>query len=111
MHLLYDLVGFERSVVIASILGAAFAKGAAILLLGTAVSMLARGASAAARHMVWTLTLGGALVVPVVSAVVPRWKLPVAFWPSSEAIMPVAADELSVPESLTGASSNAVLAL
>ena len=33
MHL-YDLVGFERSVMIASILGAAFAKGAAILLLG-----------------------------------------------------------------------------
>ena len=110
MHL-YDLVGFERSVAIASILAATFVKGAAILLLGTACSMLARGASAATRHMLWTLTLGGALVVPLVSAVVPRWTLSVAFWPFPEAGIPAAADELSVPASLTGASSNAVLAL
>ncbi len=110
MHL-YDLVGSEPIAAIASVLAATFVKGTAILLLGTACAMLARGASAATRHMIWTLTLGGALVVPAMSAVVPRWSLPVRFWPFPGAELPVATDELTVPAALTGASSNAVLAL
>jgi beta-lactamase regulating signal transducer with metallopeptidase domain len=107
----YDLVGSDRSAAIASVLAAMFVKGTAILLLGTAGSMLARGASAAARHMIWTLTLGGALIVPVLSAVVPRWSLPVAFWPFPRPNTALTADALTVPPALTGASSNAVLAL
>ena len=110
MHL-YDLVGSERTAAIASVLAATFVKGSAILLLGTACSLLARGASAATRHMIWTLTLGGALVVPIVSAVVPRLTVPIGFWPSLQPEVAIVADELSVPAALTGASTNAVLAL
>ena len=110
MHL-YDLVGSDRFAAIASVLAATFVKGTAILLLGTACSLLARGASAATRHMIWTLTLGGALVVPAVSAVVPRWTVPVGFWPFARPELANSTHELSVPAALTGASSNAVLAL
>ena len=110
MHF-YDLVGSERTAAIASVLAATFMKGTAILLLGTVCSLLARGASAATRHMIWTLTLGGALVVPIVSALVPRWDVPVAHWPFPRPGQAVVANELSVPAALTGASSNAVLSL
>jgi hypothetical protein len=110
MHL-YDLVGSERTVAIASVLAATFVKGTAVLLLGTACSLLARGASAATRHMIWTLALGGALVVPIVSAVVPRWTVRVGFWPFARPELAIVADELHVPAALTGASSNVVLAL
>jgi beta-lactamase regulating signal transducer with metallopeptidase domain len=61
-------------------LGAIVAKTTAVLLLGTAISMFARGASAATRHMIWTLTLAGGLAVPVVAAFAPRWNVPVPRW-------------------------------
>jgi len=108
---LYDLVGSDRAAAIASVLAGTFVKGTAILLLGTACALLTRGTSAATRHMIWTLTLGGALVIPIVSAVVPRWTVPVGFWPFPRPELGIVPDELSVPAALTGASSNAVLAL
>jgi len=92
-------------------LAAALLKGTVILVLGTVCSLLARGASAAARHMIWTLALGGALAVPVIGAVVPRWPLRVGFWPFATPDVAVVADGLTVPAALTGASTNAVLAL
>src|SRR5678815_3150995 len=73
--------------------------------------MLARGATAASRHMIWTLTLGGALAVPVISAIVPRWTLHVGFWPFTAREVPTVITELTVPAALTSASTNAVLAL
>src|SRR5262249_26927486 len=35
-----------------------------------------RRASASARHLVWTLGLAGALAVPMLSMMTPRWELP-----------------------------------
>jgi beta-lactamase regulating signal transducer with metallopeptidase domain len=45
--------------------------------LGTA---LLRRTSAATRHFVWVLAIVGALALPVVTAVVPRWETPVLDW-------------------------------
>jgi len=61
--------------------------------------------------MIWTLTLGGALAVPVISAIVPRWTLHVGFWPFTAHEVPAVITELTVPAALTSASTNAVLAL
>jgi HEAT repeat protein/beta-lactamase regulating signal transducer with metallopeptidase domain len=51
----------------------------ATVLLGVAgVATLALGrASAAMRHLVWTLAIGSALLLPVLSAALPRWQLPI----------------------------------
>ena len=78
---LNDFARAEYLVAFAPVVAAALLKGAVILVLGTVCSMMARGATAASRHMIWTLTLGGALAVPVISAIVPRWTLHVGFWP------------------------------
>jgi len=111
---LSDFAQAEHLAALVPAVAGALLKGMVILVLGTVCSILARGASAAARHMIWTLTLGGALAVPVVSAVVPRWTLRVGFWPFAGPevpAVPVVASRLTVPAALTGASTNAVLAL
>ena len=48
------------------------------ILLGAAaiISLSLRRASAAARHMVWTFALCGAVVLPALSMALPRWQLP-----------------------------------
>ena len=108
---LSDFARVEQLTALVPAVASALLKGTVILVLGTVCSVLARGASAAARHMIWMLTLGGALAVPVVSAFVPRWTLRVGFWPFAASEVPVAASRLTVPAALTGASTNAVLAL
>ena len=45
-------------------------------LAGLATLVLGR-ASAAVRHLVWTLALTSALVLPVLSVALPRWQLPI----------------------------------
>ena len=45
-------------------------------LAGLATVVLGR-ASAAVRHLVWTLALTSALVLPVLSIALPRWQLPI----------------------------------
>ena len=40
-------------------------------------SLLLRRRSAAARHMIWTLALVSALVLPALSIALPRWQLPI----------------------------------
>ena len=108
---LNDFASAEPLAALAPAVAAALLKGTVILVLGTLCASLARGVSAASRHMIWTLTLGGALVVPVISAVVPQWTLRVGFWPFAAREMAVVSGELTVPAALTGASTNAVLAL
>jgi len=108
---LNDFARAEYLVAFAPVVAAELLKGAVILVLGTVCSMLARGATAASRHMIWTLTLGGALAVPVISAIVPRWTLHVGFWPFTAREVPAVITELTVPAALTSASTNAVLAL
>ena len=58
-------------------------KGAAVLAVGAFCALAARGASAAVRHVIWTVTLAGAAVTPFASVFLPRWKVPIPIWVSS----------------------------
>jgi beta-lactamase regulating signal transducer with metallopeptidase domain len=52
----------------------------ASLLIGAAFAvnmLLLRKRSAASRHLVWTLALSGVLLLPVLSAAVPSWSIPI----------------------------------
>ena len=93
---------------VAPLLIGASAKGMVILMVGAASAMLARGASAATRHLIWTLTMTGALVAPVVAAFVPRWSIPLPRWSVAETPR---LDAVTVSPALSGASSNIVLSL
>jgi beta-lactamase regulating signal transducer with metallopeptidase domain len=105
-----DLVTPERVAGLTALLGSAVVKATAVLLLGSVCVLLARSASAATRHLIWVLTLGGALVVPVAAELVPKWHVPLLRWPVAQGWdAPAAAT--SVPLVASGASSNAVLAL
>jgi HEAT repeat protein/beta-lactamase regulating signal transducer with metallopeptidase domain len=77
-------------VVIAQVVDAGLRASVLLGVAGLAALLLRRG-SAAARHFVWTLGLLGALALPVVSALVPAWKLPLL--PA-----PAAAPALRAPE-------------
>lgn len=52
-------------------------KGALIFVLAFLVTGLMRRRSAAARHVVWTLALAAALILPVLFVVLPGWHVPV----------------------------------
>jgi TonB family protein len=52
-------------------------KGTALLLLSGALNLALRRASAAARHLVWSLGLGAMLALPLLSLTLPAWKAPV----------------------------------
>jgi beta-lactamase regulating signal transducer with metallopeptidase domain len=111
MHL-YDILGAERLSAAVPFLASAVAKAMAIFVLGTFCAMAARGASAATRHMIWTLTLAGGIAAPIVSAFVPRWGIPVGQWASAlleRAVAPE--DAIMVEPAFPDVSSNAVLAL
>jgi beta-lactamase regulating signal transducer with metallopeptidase domain len=104
-----DYLSAAGSAGVVPMLVGALAKGTAILIAGSICMLLARGASAAARHLIWTLTLTGALVAPVASVFVPRWSIPIPQWSVVEA--PAAAEVAAVPAGLGGASSNVVFSL
>jgi beta-lactamase regulating signal transducer with metallopeptidase domain len=52
-------------------------KAAPLLIAAWLVTALLRRASAATRHFVWVLAIAGVLLLPAVTAVVPRWELAV----------------------------------
>jgi beta-lactamase regulating signal transducer with metallopeptidase domain len=52
-------------------------KGLLLMALAWLAALAMRRASAAARHLVWALALGGLLALPVVSFTLPKWQLPV----------------------------------
>ena len=66
----------------------------ATLVLGLAglVSLLLARASAAVRHLVWTLALASALILPVLSVALPRWQLPLVTLASPAPAPPVVDD-------------------
>ncbi len=75
---------------------------ATVLLLAAALAGLAlRRRSAAARHLVWTAALLGALAVPVVSRSIPTWSLAVSVPP---ALAFATAAELTPPASAASRS-------
>ncbi|MGH7591806.1 MAG: hypothetical protein ACREL2_10245, partial [Gemmatimonadales bacterium] len=94
--------------------GLAWALGVALkvtIVLGAAglVTALLRGASAAARHLVWSGALATALLIPLLSLSLP-WKLPVAVWAAPAAAPATslpAAPPVSAPHMVTGASRTA----
>jgi HEAT repeat protein/beta-lactamase regulating signal transducer with metallopeptidase domain len=55
----------------------AVAKASLILALTALAAASLRRASASARHLVWTLGLLGALALPALATVTPRWELPI----------------------------------
>ena len=54
----------------------AIVKASLILAVTAVIATLSRRASAAARHMIWTLGLFGALTAPVLALALPRWEVP-----------------------------------
>lgn len=66
-----------------AILADAFVKATILLLFAAGGTLLLRRSSAALRHLVWALACGGALVLPVASALLPNWR--VAAWPRLDA--------------------------
>ena len=50
-------------------------KGTLLLALAGTATLLMRRASAASRHLVWFLAVGGTLVLPVLSATFPEWEI------------------------------------
>jgi len=52
-------------------------KATPLFLVALALTPLLRRSSAAARHFVWALAVGTALVLPLVTAVAPRWEVAV----------------------------------
>ena len=54
----------------------AVAKTTVILLAAAVASIVLRHASAALRHLVWTLALTSALFLPIASLALPKWQLP-----------------------------------
>jgi HEAT repeat protein/beta-lactamase regulating signal transducer with metallopeptidase domain len=52
-------------------------KATVVFAAAALASVLLKQASAAVRHMVWTLAITSALLVPALSLALPRWQLPV----------------------------------
>lgn len=67
------------------LLGAAL-KGAVILVIAVALNFGLRRASAASRHLVWSLALASLLALPVLSFGLPSWQVPVLPGPFAEAL-------------------------
>jgi beta-lactamase regulating signal transducer with metallopeptidase domain len=59
--------------------GGALLKGTALLLGSAVAALLLRRASAAARHLVWTVGVVGVLVLPPIGALLPAWRVSVPF--------------------------------
>ncbi|MDX1579509.1 MAG: hypothetical protein R3266_13570, partial [Gemmatimonadota bacterium] len=55
-------------------------KAAVLLALAFAVTGLARRTSASVRHHVWTLAFAAVLALPLLSAALPSWQVPVPGW-------------------------------
>lgn len=63
-------------------------KGTALLLLAAAVALMLRRDSAATRHLVWLLAIVALLAVPVLSAMLPGWRvLPEWAWIGGKAVV------------------------
>jgi beta-lactamase regulating signal transducer with metallopeptidase domain len=80
----------------------AVAKATILLALAGVASVVLRRASAASRHLVWTLALVGALLLPVLSLALPRWQLPLVTLASTTPMSnPVDVGQATPPAPLT----------
>jgi VWFA-related protein len=74
-------------------------RATVVLVMAAAVVQTLRSASAALRHAVLVLTAGALLALPVASALLPAWRLPVFSRPSEPAVNVVPRLALSMPAS------------
>ncbi|HEX5726508.1 MAG TPA: M56 family metallopeptidase, partial [Longimicrobiaceae bacterium] len=75
---------------------------ATLLLAATALAaglLARRGAPAAVRHLVWSLAIAALLALPLLAAVLPGWRVPVAALPAPAAMpaLPVLDDAVPLP--------------
>ncbi len=89
LHSLHGISGKS----LALLLGTVF-RGTGLLLLCGVLVLTLRRASAAARHLVWSLGLGAMLALPLISLTLPAWEVPViTTWLSGTASNSNAAQE------------------
>ena len=55
-------------------------KGTALLVLAAIAATILRRDSAATRHLVWLIAMDAMLVVPVLSAMLPQWRVLPLYW-------------------------------
>ena len=72
----------------------AVAKATILLATAGLCSVVLRRGSAAARHLIWTLALLSALVLPVLSIALPKWQLPLIQFPASSSQLPAPSFQL-----------------
>src|SRR6185295_4143375 len=63
----------------------AIAKATFLIGAGALGALVLRRASAASRHLVWTLALVSALLLPALSLALPKWQLPIVTLTGQEA--------------------------
>jgi beta-lactamase regulating signal transducer with metallopeptidase domain len=68
-------------------------KATVILALAGVAALALRRSSAAARHMVWFLAMGGLLLLPVLAVTLPALSVPVPNWFAAETVQPPAASD------------------
>ncbi len=73
----------------------AIAKATLLFAAAGVVSFFLRRASAATRHLVWTLALVSALALPALSIALPRWQLNLVTMPA----LPAAGSQLPAADS------------
>jgi len=79
-------------------------KAALIYAAAWSVSLILsrRRSSAAARHLVWCLAIGGVLGLPVLSAMLPSWNVAVSWQKVESLSLPATADEASAARTTPG---------
>jgi beta-lactamase regulating signal transducer with metallopeptidase domain len=60
-----------------TIVEAAFKISALMALAAVAAGLMRHRASAASRHLVWTLAVAAVLILPIASVVIPSWEIPI----------------------------------
>ncbi|MCP4573640.1 MAG: DUF4440 domain-containing protein [bacterium] len=98
--LIPDLVQGELARPWALAMTGALVKSGGLLLLVGALAYLMRRAAAATRHLVWTLGIGGILLLPLLTGVLPVWRLEAP----TEIPLPVGALRFVPPAELAAAS-------
>ena len=93
MNALLDFAGADARWI--ALLADATIKGSIVLLLAGVLTLVRRRASAAERHLVWSVALGSVLAIPVLTLALPAWR--VAVLPPASEAAPVAPTTSSAP--------------
>jgi len=104
MRSLFDAIGASTQAnAWVTILLAASLKGVLLLSAIFLLSLLLRRATAATRHLVWSLAMIGVLALPVLSFILPQWSMPLTpqILPSSQSLerAPALPENFRLPKS------------